>query len=148
VNSTAEEDGCDEEGNFSFIVHGWLEGVISTWIPLTVSNLLEHRKGCVYVIDYSKYSNTSNYFAMTPHFNGIATVLTKKVQNVANFESQYFFGFSFGSQLSIEVGKRIGQGKIDRMDLCDPAGKCSVSEFDFLKLTLSEFCHLTHRTRI
>jgi hypothetical protein len=99
-------------------------------LSITVRSLLQHRTGCVYVMDYSKFANVSSYNDLLPHFAGIVSVLLKKVQSTGNYDRQYFFGSGFGSQLSVEVGKRIGNQSIARMDLCDPAGR-----FDNLKFT-------------
>jgi Lipase len=123
LTSTPTEDGCSQDGNFSVIVHGWMDGLRSDWVSYTVKNLLKHRGGCVYFFDYNHYAKTSNYFYLMPHFKGIADVIEKKMRAIGNYDRQYMFGFSFGSRLSIEVGKRIGAGVIDRMDICDPAGE-------------------------
>ena len=105
------------------IVHGWTEGFVTSWVQPIVSNLLRHRGGCVFFMDYSKYSNVSNYFALTPHFDGISAVLLKKIQQIGNFDRQFFFCFSFGSRLCIDAGLKLGNQSIARMDLCDPAGR-------------------------
>lgn len=109
--------------NFSIIAHGWIEGIITPWISLTVQNLLQYRGGCVFVMDYSKYANVSNYFSLVQHYEGILAVLTKKVKQIENYDRQYCFGFSFGSRLCIGAGLNIGNQTFGRMDLCDPAGK-------------------------
>lgn len=74
-------------------------------------------------MDYSKYANVADYFQLTPHFAGISAVLLKKFQQIGNYGNQYCFGFSFGSWLCSETGKKVGTQLIDRMDLCDPAGR-------------------------
>lgn len=91
-------------------------------MPITVRSLLEHRTGCVYVVDYSVFANVSSVTLLSPHFGGIASVLTTKVQSVGNFDREYLFGHGFGARLAIEAGRRIGNSLIDRMDLCDPTG--------------------------
>jgi Lipase len=135
LNSTAEDDGCDPNGKIAFVVHGWLESVKASWVPVTVDKLLQYRTGCVYVMDYSKFS-VAQYSNLVADFSGLAGVLTKKLQSVTtNYDLVYIFGFSFGTRLSIEAGKRVGAGKIDRMDLCDPSGKRS-TDFYFKRAEL------------
>lgn len=72
-------------------------------------------------MNYTYYANKS-YSSLVSNFNGIATVLTKKIMQIGNYDRQVCFGFSYGSRLFIEAGKRIGNQSIDRMELCDPAG--------------------------
>jgi hypothetical protein len=107
------------------IAHGWKEGYVlgTGWVNSTILNLLKFRGGCVFFMDYSKYANVADYFQLTPHFAGISAVLLKKFQQIGNFNRQYCFGFSFGSWLCSETGKKVGNQLIEKMDLCDPAGE-------------------------
>lgn len=63
------------------------------------------------------------YPGLLPYFSSLSEVLTKKFNQIGNFERQYCFGFSFGARLCAEAGIRVGNQSIDRMDLCDPAGE-------------------------
>lgn len=121
-NQSIEEQGCDPTNNFSLIAHGWIESFKTPWVQYMITKLLQHRGGCVFFMDYSKYANVSDYFQLTPHFDGIAAVMLKKVQQIGNYDRQFLFGFSFGSRLCIDVGNKVGNQSISRMDLCDPAG--------------------------
>ena len=104
------------------IVHGWLEGFEKTnWVNETVEQLLKHRGGCVYFMDYSIYANDWDYFRLVSQFERISAVLTKKFEHIGNFDRQYCFGFSFGARLCVESGFAVGS-VIESMDLCDPAG--------------------------
>lgn len=105
------------------IVHGWQESIVSPWVPILVLNLLRFRGGCVFFMDYSAYSNKSEYIQLLPHFSGISAVLLKKVKQIGYFDQQFLFGFSFGSRLLVDVGLKIGNQSLHRMDLCDPAGE-------------------------
>lgn len=126
------------DGNFSVIIHGWIEGAITPWVGLLVRNLLKYRGGCVFVMDYSKFSNVSNYFALTPHFAGISAVALKKFQQIGNYDRQFCFGFSFGSRICMDVGLKIGNQSMDRMDVCDPAGFSNT--FRVLNDDLKNYC--------
>jgi hypothetical protein len=126
LSNNGMDDGCDVAGNFAFVLHDLRESVDTAWVPITVRSLLQHRKGCVYVMDYSHFANVTSISSLTPHFDGIAAVLTTKLQNVGNFDREYIFGHGFGSRLAVEAGMRVGHNSIDRMDLCDPTGEFDV----------------------
>lgn len=117
-----EDQGCDTNGNFSIVVHGWLEGVSTTWVSDTISNLIKHRGGCIFFMDYSIYANDSNYFNLVAHFEGLSALLTRKFQQIENYDRQFCYGFSFGSRLCVDAGINVGEQTIGRMDLCDLAG--------------------------
>jgi alpha-beta hydrolase superfamily lysophospholipase len=125
-SSTLAQQGCDPNGNVAMIVHGWNEGVTTGWANETISKLLQKRGGCVFFMDYSKYAVVSDYFALVSNFKSISAVLVKKLQQIANYDRQFLFGFSFGSRLCIDAGFKIGNKVIARMDLCDPASKFTV----------------------
>lgn len=125
-NTSIDDQGCDPNDNFTMIVHGWTEGIQTPWVGVLVEKFLRHRGGCVFVMDYSKYSVVSNYFDLVANFAGISAVLLKKAMQIGNFHQQYFFGFSFGSRLCIDAGLKITKQtnlSISGMDVCDPAGK-------------------------
>lgn len=108
------------------IVHGWNEGIATPWVNITVNNLLRYRGGCVFVMDYTKLANVTDYYVLVQNFPGIAAVLLKKLKQIGTSGQQYCFAFSFGSRLCMDAGKKFANQTgqmIDRMDLCDPAGK-------------------------
>ena len=53
-NETISEQGCDVNGKFSLIIHGWM-GSDSPWILDLVSNLTQYRTGCIIFMNYSHY---------------------------------------------------------------------------------------------
>lgn len=116
-----QDQGCEKNGNFSMIVHGFEGSINSSWIGEIVTSLIKNRAGCVVVIDYSVYANVSNYFSLVSHYFGISAVLTKKVRQIGHYGHQYFFCHSFGSRICVQAGSNVGRQRIDRMDLCDPA---------------------------
>lgn len=71
-------------------------------------------------MDYSFFSKNSNYYALVRDFNGIATILTKALQefqaNSFDPNNIYMFGFSFGGQLALEAGRRFGKMLIKQID--------------------------------
>jgi hypothetical protein len=108
--------------NFAIIVHGWLENVNTTWVNKTISSLLQNRGGCVFFMDYSKYSTVWNYFDLVTHFDGLSELLLKKFKQIGSYDRQFCYGFSFGARLCVNAGIDIGQQKIGRMDLCELTG--------------------------
>ncbi|CRL02078.1 CLUMA_CG015386, isoform A [Clunio marinus] len=121
-NEPIDEEVCGPDGNFTIIIHGWMEGIHTPWLPNTVHNFLVHRGGCVVVVDYSKFSNNTNYFALTPHFQGISDVIREKMEQIGNLAQQFCFGFSFGARLCMDIGLAIGNQELGRIDACEPAG--------------------------
>lgn len=111
-NSTIAAQGCDQSQNITLIAHGWMEGVTTPWVANMVSNFLIHRGGCLFFMDYSKFANVTDYFTLTPHFVGITAVLTKKMQQIGNYNRQLCFGFSFGSRVCIGAGKTIARTNV------------------------------------
>lgn len=71
-------------------------------------------------MDYSIFSVSSNYYSLVRDFNGIATVLTKKLKDFQTIgfdpNNIYMFGFSFGGQLALEAGRRSGKMLIKQID--------------------------------
>jgi hypothetical protein len=103
-----------------------MESIDTPWVPTTISQLLKHRGGCVFFMDYSNYANLPEYFQLLRHFKFISTVLSRKLRLIGNYDRQYCFGFSFGSRLCVDAGLKLGKQLIGRMDLCDPAGKLTM----------------------
>lgn len=87
-----------------------------------IGNFSKYRRGCIFVVDYSTFSNVQNYFELVGNFKGISEVILKKIQQIGNFDRQLCFGFSFGSRLCIEIGLLLGNQTLKQMDLCEPAG--------------------------
>lgn len=77
----------------------------------------------MFFMDYSNFSNVVDYFALVANFDGISAVFLQKFKQIANFDRQYCFGFSFGSRLCIDVGLKLGNQTIARIEVCDPAGE-------------------------
>lgn len=75
--------------------------------------------------DYSYYSDTIDYPGLRLRFEDIAIVIRLEYIEFQNEghepENVFFFGFSFGAQLSLEVGRQVnalhhGTHLISRMD--------------------------------
>jgi pimeloyl-ACP methyl ester carboxylesterase len=126
------ESGCDANGNFAVVVHGWKESISTPWVMDTINNLRFYRGGCVIFMDYSNFSIVGDYFNLTPHFDDIAAVLLRKIKQIRNYDRLFLYGFSYGSRLCFEAGAQLGHQLIDRIDACDPAGP----GFDMYKRTV------------
>lgn len=117
------EEGCEGNRNSAIVVHGWFENFRTTpWINETVKQLVRHRGGCVYVMDYSTYAEDVIYFRLVARFDKISSLLTRKFAQIGNYEQLYCFGFSFGSRLCIDASISLGDQMIGHMDLCEPVG--------------------------
>lgn len=111
--------GCNTNGNFSFMTHGWV-GSKSPWILDLVSNLTLHRKGCVIFMNYSHYSDNDNYFEVIRHFEPISKLVTRKLHQLeadgVSDENIFMFGFSFGGRIVIEAALNFGKNRIPFID--------------------------------
>lgn len=121
-------DQCDPEGKFAFVVHGWNESINTTWVSDVLANFVKYRGGCVFFMDYSVYSIVPNYFTLVADKVGITNVLLKKMQQTNRLQNVYCFGFSFGGRICPAAGKLAGIQALERMDLCDRAGKFTFDE--------------------
>jgi hypothetical protein len=119
-NHSLSSRGCNPNGKFFIIVHGWLESWKTVWVQDLVSNLTFHRGGCIIFMDYSNYSTNPNYFLLTPHFQNISDTLLKFMRQLDgegfDFNNGYMFGFSFGAWLSIKTAKAFGEKRFAQID--------------------------------
>lgn len=76
-------------------------------------------------MDYNFYSRNPDYFALLSEFDEISKVAERKINHFEeaghDLENTYVFGFSFGAQISLQVGRNInsmnnGTRLISRMD--------------------------------
>ncbi|XP_053659623.1 uncharacterized protein LOC128708669 [Anopheles marshallii] len=117
---------CSPDERFALIVHGWRENCYEVpWVLSLRENLHLHRGGCVACMDYSSFSS-GGYGGLVGVFRDIRDVLLHFLLQLryegVQFERTYVFGFSFGAQLSLDVGSRIGGQELEAIDTCDMAG--------------------------
>ncbi|XP_058116709.1 uncharacterized protein LOC131288483 [Anopheles ziemanni] len=117
---------CSPDERFAIIVHGWRENCYEVpWVADLRENLRKYRGGCVACVDYSAFSS-GGYGGLVGRFRDIRDVLLHFLQQLryegVQFERLYMFGFSFGAQLSLDVGNQIGSNELEAIDTCDMAG--------------------------
>ncbi|XP_049292163.1 uncharacterized protein LOC125768482 [Anopheles funestus] len=117
---------CSPDERFALIVHGWRENCYEVpWVLKLRENLHLHRGGCIACMDYSSFSS-GGYGGLVGVFRDIRDVLMHFLLQLRyegiQFERTYVFGFSFGAQLSLDVGNRIGGQELEAIDTCDMAG--------------------------
>lgn len=114
------DQGCDVNGKFAIVTHGWLESINTLWTVDLVSNLLVYRGGCVIFMDYSKFSNVEKFFKLLRKFTKISAVLLKKLKQLnksgVNDDDLFMYGFSFGARLVIDAGVNFGINRIQQID--------------------------------
>lgn len=119
-NQTLESQGCKSNESFALATHGWLASKNDPWVAPLIDNLINHRGGCIIIMDYSKIGNIVNYFALTPHFANISAVLLKKLKQLEseNFDPAkgFMFGFSFGARLVIDAASKFGFQRFKNID--------------------------------
>lgn len=118
-NTTLTSQGCDPNGKFAIVTHGYLESIKRRWVMEMVGNLSSIRGGCVIFMDYSHYSSFG-YTNLRIQFKSIADVLLKKLRQLESegFKGSngYGFGFSFGSRLMAEACANFGYQKMKSVD--------------------------------
>lgn len=81
------------------------------------------------VVDYWKYTKVdlSKFAEVFLHYEGIVTSIVNEVVafNKRGFTAAntYFFGFSFGGQVAMGVGRKVSSkigGKVNKVHVCDP----------------------------
>lgn len=119
-NQSLSSRGCDSQGKFFIIIHGWLESWKTEWVQDLVSNLTVYRGGCIIFMDYSNYSVNPNYFLLPPQFQNISDILLKFMLQLErenfDFNNGYMFGFSFGAWLAIKTAKTFGYKRFAQID--------------------------------
>lgn len=118
-NKSLADQGCNMNGSFSFMTHGW-QGSNTLWIPDMISNLSFYRPGCVIFMNYSYFSDRDNYFEVISHFRKIASLVTRKLNQITDAggssDKISMFGFSFGGRIVIEAGLNYGLKMIGQID--------------------------------
>uniref|UniRef100_A0A182QGP5 Lipase domain-containing protein n=1 Tax=Anopheles farauti TaxID=69004 RepID=A0A182QGP5_9DIPT len=117
---------CAADERFALIVHGWRENCYEVpWVLALRENLRLHRGGCIACMDYSSFSS-GGYGGLVGVFRDIRDVLLHFLQQLryegVQYERTFLFGFSFGAQLALDVGGRIGGQELEAIDTCDMAG--------------------------
>lgn len=94
-------------------------------------------------MDYYYYSKNEDYFALVRQFKPISEVLVNEYKAFQtyghNSEDVFVFGFSFGAQLSLDLGRKVNNGidAIARMD-----GKLNILNIVDRNLRISPFLSL------
>lgn len=114
---------CAPTGNWTFIIHGWMQNRHFLWIEKAKRNFLQERGGCVFVVDYSYYC-VGAYMNRPELFDGIQGAITRQYQRLEQLgfspDNCFIFGFSYGAILALESAYKFGPKKIKRIDTCDP----------------------------
>lgn len=119
-NTSLIDEGCDVNGKFAIVTHGFIESNKTAWTGDLISNLLKYRGGCVIFMDYYKFSNVQNYFELVYYFPNISAVLLKKLKQLSNSgvndDNLFMYGFSYGARLVIDAGVNFGINRIKQID--------------------------------
>lgn len=122
-DTTQLVENCPPSGNWTFIIHGWMQNRHFLWIQKATRNFLHERGGCVFVVDYSYYC-VGAYLNRPELFDGIQQTITQKYDLLERMgyhaDNGFVFGFSYGAILALESAYKFGPRKIKRVDTCDP----------------------------
>lgn len=118
-NTTLTSQGCNPDGKFAIVTHGYLESIESPWVNELVTNLTIARGGCIVFMDYSHHAS-KDYITLRNVFQNISAVLLKKLRQMEgegfSGDNGYGFGFSFGSRLLAEACSVFGYQKMKNLD--------------------------------
>ncbi|XP_058828956.1 uncharacterized protein LOC131688607 [Topomyia yanbarensis] len=132
-NSYPYDDACHPAGRFAIVVFGWKIDCEKYFVRDLITNLTEHRGGCVICMNYNNYSQVSNYLRLRRNFNDIQNVLKRKLifleQQGFDPDNGYLFGFSFGANLVLGAAKDFGAKKIREIDVCEIIGMAFDSSY-------------------
>lgn len=114
------QQGCDKDGKFSFIIHGW-QGSKAGWMLQLVQKLQKYRTGCIINIDWGTFADITNYDKIVRvHFPRVSAVLTKRLKQLeaegVSPDDIYMYGHSLGARLVIDAGLKFGERKIGLID--------------------------------
>ncbi|XP_055589193.1 uncharacterized protein LOC129741478 [Uranotaenia lowii] len=121
------QNGCNPKNNFTVVVHGWKESAKKAWVLPMLANFSSHRGGCVLFMQYGRASDADSYFSvMMPNFERLSNMLVQFLRRLLSLgfasENGFLFGFSFGGQMVLDAGRKLGNQKLARVDACEPAG--------------------------
>jgi hypothetical protein len=119
-DSNLTSQGCDVDGKYAFIVHGWMDGA-NTWSKKLVDKLLKYRGGCVINVNWGQYSQIYNYARIVSFYhlkitNAIKNRLLKLEQLGVSPDNMFMYGFSTGAWLVIDAAISFGERKIAQID--------------------------------
>lgn len=112
--------GCDKDGKFSFILHGW-QGSKAEWMFQLVQKLQKYRGGCICVVSWGAFADIANYEKIVRvHFPRVSAVLTNRLKQLeeegVSADNIYMYGHSLGARVVIDAGLRFGERKIGLID--------------------------------
>lgn len=112
--------GCDKDGKFAFMVHGF-QGSKSAWQSRLVEKLRTYRGGCIIRVDWGAFSDILNYIEIVQiHWPKISALITKSLKQLQSEgvlpENIYMYGHSLGARLVIDAAINFGKRKIGLVD--------------------------------
>lgn len=112
--------GCDTNGKFAIIVHGFQENERTEWVRELINNLILLRGGCVMFFEYPPFTRFEYAFLLMDKFYRLSNILLKKLRELSSEgvdpDNIYMFGFSYGAQLVFDAGYKFGQRQIKEID--------------------------------
>lgn len=110
--------GCDVDGNFSIIVHGFNDKRL--WVDQMIQHMLKHRGGCVIFFDYASCIDNKNYLNTLKKWKSASTWLTFKLKEMENQgvspANILMYGYSLGGRIAIDASIKFGKQKIGAVD--------------------------------
>lgn len=120
------DQGCDKDGNFTIISHGWTTS-INQWSSLLIAKFIQYRTGCVIYMNYGVYGDNIDYPAVFLNdFQNISDALSRRLQQLLDLgvsrKTIFLYGHSLGARIVLDAATTIeGVGAIDGKSshICD-----------------------------
>lgn len=120
LGTNLTSNGCDKDGNISFVIHGLADSQ-AIWAPPLMDLLLQYRNGCAIFVDWGAYADNILKIRQIEevYWTNVAMTLVRRVQALGVegvLPSQlYLYGHSIGARIAAYVGIEL-EGKIPFID--------------------------------
>lgn len=141
MNSSLESRGCDNQSNFTIILHGWQDD--GQWVIPLIESFLKYRGGCVVYMNYEDCVDDGNYLKSLKLWRPVSAVLTEKLRRMetdgVSPRNIFMYGFSLGAWIAIDAAINFGKHKIGMID-----GECFISLWKLHQILNSSVCDMAN----
>lgn len=132
-----KSQGCDLDGKFSLLAHGWEDKSI-LWLDPLIKNLLKHRGGCVIFVNYYGVIDLKDFLKTLQNWRTVSADVTERLQNMekegVDPSNIFMYGFSLGARIVIDAATNFGRQKVGLID-----GKKATFIWNLEKLKCNNF---------
>ncbi|XP_014247493.1 lipase member I-like isoform X2 [Cimex lectularius] len=132
------------------LVHGWHNGLNSTFVSTLHNAYLERYDANVIVVDWSKYASCYNYLKSKESISAVGKAIAFMIMELEektglNLNRTHMIGFSLGAHVSGIAGMFLKSGRLFRITGLDPAGPFfSIENLFMLNKDSAQFVDVIH----